>query len=138
MRRKYFLILFGCILLVSCTKKEKYKWISLEVKMSAYNSVPAQTDQQPNIAAWGDTLKPGMKCIAVSRDLIALGLKHNTKVKIAGLSGIYKVKDKMNARYKNRVDLYMGTDVDRAKKWGQKKINIKYAIEKLDNESAQN
>ncbi|MEO9891175.1 3D domain-containing protein [Aurantibacter sp.] len=138
MRNLYFLSISCLLLIASCTQKTTYQWKSLEVKMSAYNSVKAQTDHQPNIAAWGDTLKPGMKSIAVSRDLIALGLKYNTKVRIAGLSGIYLVKDKMNARYKNRIDIYMGTDVERAKEWGQKIVNIKYAIEELENDSTRN
>ena len=97
-------VLILTILLGACKMEEeedKYEWKALDVKVSAFNSVPSQTDGIPNLAAWGDTLKPGMKCIAVSRDLIALGLDHNTKVKIEGLPGIYLVLDKMNARYKN-------------------------------------
>jgi hypothetical protein len=39
--------------------------------------------------AWGDTLEPGMKAIAVSRDLIRLGLVHNTYVTIEALPGRY-------------------------------------------------
>ena len=125
-------VLIGVFLvyLSSCKVGADYEWKPLEVKVSAFNSVRAQTDAQPNLAAWGDTLEPGMKCVAVSRDLIALGLGHNTKVKIEGLPGIYLVKDKMNARYRKRIDIYMGTDVQKAKEWGQKKLRIEYAVEK--------
>ena len=63
------------LLIFSCKKKDPYIWKELEVKVTAYNSTKAQTSGNPSIAAWGDTLKPGMKCIAVSRDLIKLGLK---------------------------------------------------------------
>ncbi|GAL15331.1 hypothetical protein JCM19233_6349 [Vibrio astriarenae] len=38
----------------------------------------------------GDRLKPGMKSIAVSRDLIALGLTHNQEVRIEGFEGTYR------------------------------------------------
>jgi len=132
MRLKFKLVLIVLIIMLSCTERqnENYIWKELEVKSSAYNSVPSQTDGKPSLAAWGDTLKPGMKCIAVSRNLIALGLDHDTQVKIEGLSGIYLVKDKMNARYRNRIDIYMGTDVNRAKEWGQKKLKIEYAVAK--------
>lgn len=131
MQLKYFLfVLIGAVMVSCAENKEDYIWKELEVNSSAYNSVPSQTDGQPSLAAWGDTLKTGMKSIAVSRNLIALGLKHNTMVKIDGLSGIYLVKDKMNARYRNRIDIYMGTDVKRAKEWGQKKLKITYAVEK--------
>ena len=43
---------------------------TLEVTATAYNSLAGQTFGHPSEAAWGDTLKPGMKAIAVSRDLI--------------------------------------------------------------------
>jgi len=116
---------------LSCKKKvEEYIWKPLEVTVSAYNSVTWQTSGNPNIAAWGDTLKPGMKCIAVSRDLLRMGLKHNTKVKIEGLEGIYLVKDKMHRRWTNRIDLYMGKDVKKAREWGRKKLTIQYAAKK--------
>ncbi len=74
--------------------------------------------------AWGDTLKPGMKAIAVSRDLIDLGLIHNTNVTIDGLQGKYKVLDKMNKKWKMKIDIYMGTDIKASKKWGKKRVKI--------------
>ena len=98
---------------------------SLKVTATAYNSLAEQTKaNQPNLAAWGDTLKPGMKAIAVSRDLIPIGLGHNAEVKIKGLPGTYKVMDKMNARWKKKIDIYMGVDKEAAKQWGKKKAEI--------------
>ncbi|WP_223826549.1 3D domain-containing protein [Flagellimonas sp. S3867] len=109
--------------------KESFDWRGLEVTASAYNSVAWQTDSiSPNIAAWGDTLKPGMKSIAVSRDLIKMGLKHNTMVKIDTFPDTFYVKDKMNKRWRNRIDLYMGLDVKKAREWGRKKLFICYAV----------
>lgn len=128
----YFLCVIG--LLISCNSKgsKKYVWHSREVTATAYNSLAYQTSSQPNITAFGDTLSPGMKCIAVSRDLLALGLKHNTLVTIEGLDGIYLVKDKMNRRWQNRIDIYMDNDVKAAKEWGRKKVTIKYRLEVKD------
>ncbi|MFB9057650.1 3D domain-containing protein [Mariniflexile ostreae] len=105
---------------------KKYTWHPLKVTASAYNSTSRQTNGNPNITAFGDSLKPGMKYIAVSRDLIRKGLKHNVPVKIHGLDGIYFVKDKMHARWSNRIDIYMGIDVKAARKWGRRKVNIHY------------
>lgn len=106
---------------------EEKKWKTIQVKASAYNSIEAQTKKgNVGLAAWGDMLKPGMKAIAVSRDLIKKGLTHNTKVKIEGLDGIYVVKDKMHSRWRNKIDIYMGVDVKKARKWGIKKLNISY------------
>jgi 3D (Asp-Asp-Asp) domain-containing protein len=65
-----------------------------------------------------------MKCIAVSRDLIALGLDHNTRVTIEGFEDYYLVKDKMNKRWTKRIDIYMGNDVEAAKEWGVRQVRI--------------
>jgi 3D (Asp-Asp-Asp) domain-containing protein len=100
--------------------------ISLEVTATAFNSHPSQTDGDPNITAWGDRLEPGMKVIAVSRDLIALGLGHGTEVRIDGLPGRYVVRDKMAKRWKQKIDIYMGNDVDAARRWGRRTVTIRW------------
>lgn len=115
-------------LLFACKNDIGYVWKSKVVTVSAYNSVHWQTDDEPSVAAWGDTLIPGMKAIAISQDLLTLGLEQGTQVKIKGLDGIYLVMDKMNSRWKNKIDIYMGTDVKKARNWGMKKIKIKYRI----------
>ena len=98
---------------------------SLRVTATAYTSHVNQTDSTPNIAAWGDRLKPGMKSIAVSRDLLKVyGLKHGQKVRIKGLKGEYRVLDKMNKRWKKKIDIYMGMNKRRAFKWGRRKVDI--------------
>lgn len=109
---------------LSC--KDEEQWVSMEVMASAYNSTHAQTEGNPNITAWGDTLQPGMKSIAVSRDLIKKGLTHHTKVKIEGFEGIYVVNDKMHSKWRNKIDIYFGTDVKAARKWGRKKVKIRF------------
>lgn len=124
--------LTGCcmmIMLFACRKEPKqYVWKSAEVTVSAYNSVSWQTDSLHNLAAWGDTLRPGMKCIAVSRDLLAEGLDHNTPVKIEGIDGLFLVKDKMHPRWQNKVDIYMGKNVQGAREWGRQKRTIRYPV----------
>lgn len=104
----------------------KADWQTISVSASAYNSVAYQTEHDPKITAWGDTLHPDMKVIAVSRDLLRKGLKYNTPVRIDGLEGIYFVKDKMHYRWKNKIDIYMGDNVKKAKNWGRKKIKIHF------------
>ncbi|MEP3385042.1 MAG: hypothetical protein ABJN84_10775, partial [Flavobacteriaceae bacterium] len=109
--------------------KPKWEWKAIEVTASAYNSVAWQTKSiNANIAAWGDTLKPGMKTIAISRDLLKLGLSYNTMVKIDTFPDTFYVKDKMNRRWKNRIDIYMGLDVNSARQWGKRKLQICYAV----------
>lgn len=96
----------------------------MKVTATAYNSVKAQTANHPAITAWGDTLKPGMKAIAISRDLLDSGFYHNMEVTIDGLEGTYKVLDKMNRRWTRKIDIYMGTNVIQAKEWGKKAVTI--------------
>ena len=133
-------LIFILIIISSCTKKviNKYEWQTINVTATAYNSLAYQTSPDPNITAWGDSLVPGMKCIAVSRDLIGLGLKHNIPVKIEGLDGIFIVKDKMNRRWKNRIDIYMDNDVNKAKKWGKRKLKISYGVLRVDENTPEN
>ena len=125
------------LVLASCKEKEvliesPYIWKSIDVTATAYNSVPSQTQGNPIIAAWGDSLKLEIPSIAVSRDLLALGITHNTPVKIEGFDSIFLVKDKMNKRWRNRIDIYMGKDIKKAKKWGRKKICIEYGLPKAN------
>lgn len=131
MFKKAIFVIFIC---TSCNeiekveKKDPYLWIPLQVSVTAYNSVPWQTDSLPTLAAWGDTLKPGMKAIAVSRDLIKKGLKHNTMVKIDTFPDTFLVKDKMHWKWRNKIDIYMGENVRKARKWGRKKGIIKFRV----------
>ncbi len=112
--------------LISYDIQDNYVWHDLKVTATAYNSLQSQTNSRPQITAFGDSLKPGLKVIAVSNDLYKKGLKYNTPVKIKGLEGIYYVKDKMPARWQNKIDIYMGVDVKAAKAWGRRTITIAY------------
>ncbi|SKB64817.1 3D domain-containing protein [Maribacter arcticus] len=129
---KRIIILFISFTVICCKDKgleEKYDWVSLQVTATAYNSIPYQTSyEHPAITAWGDSIKPGLKWIAVSRDLLNKGLGYNTMVKIDTFEGVYLVKDKMHSRWKNRIDIYMGENVKKAKEWGRRKVTIEYAI----------
>jgi len=101
----------------------------LKVTATAYTSHVGQTDSTPNIAAWGDRLKPGMKVIAVSRDLLNdYGLKHKQKVRIKGLEGEYLVLDKMNKRWRKKIDIYMGMNKKKAFRWGRRKVEIHWNL----------
>ena len=98
---------------------------TMEVTATAYNNVAWQTSSgHTAITAWGDTLKPGLKAIAVSRDLIGEGLDHRTKVQINGVPGTFRVLDKMNRRWEKRIDIFMEKDLAVAREWGKKQVTI--------------
>lgn len=118
------------LLVAGCSQEPEPEYHSLQVTATAYNSLEAQTKKgDPTLAAWGDTLKPGMQVIAVSRDLIDSGLTHNTCVKIEGLDGYYRVADKMNKRWTKKIDIYMGVDRDSALQWGKREVWISWPKE---------
>lgn len=134
---KFIGLILCCSLFFGCdetreTPSKNYIWKSITVTATAYNSTKSQTDHNPHLGAFGDSLKPGMKYIAVSRDLFRSGMLHNTPVRIQGLQGLYLVKDRMPSRWKNRIDIYMGTNVDSARLWGRKKVIIDYRVEVKD------
>ena len=99
---------------------------SLHVSATAYNSHASQTEGDPRETAWGDSLHPGMRAIAVSRDLEEQGLAHGTEVQIEGLEGVWTVRDRMAGHWKNKIDIYMGNDLKAAKSWGKRKVRISW------------
>ncbi len=99
----------------------------LSVTATAYTSHRGQTDRTPFLAAWNNRIRPGMKIIAVSRDLIArYGITNGKKVRISGLKGIYTVRDKMNKKWRRKIDIYMGTSRWRALRWGRRRVTLYY------------
>jgi 3D (Asp-Asp-Asp) domain-containing protein len=86
------------------------------VTLTTYSPTLQECDSTPNITASGFkiNLKNPKKhrIIAVSRDL-KKKWKFGTRVRIKNAgkyNGIYTVKDVMNKRYKNRIDLLIGDD----------------------------
>jgi 3D (Asp-Asp-Asp) domain-containing protein len=114
------LLLMGAI---TASSPDKH---ALTVKVTAFNSTPAQTDARPNETACGDRIAPGDRIVAVSRDLKAVGLECGQQIRIEGLDGSWTVADSMAARHEQRVDIYMGNDVKAARQWGVKEREIRW------------
>ena len=123
MLSRYHIVVSFVLVLTSflsgCSDQER-----LTVRATAFNSTRAQTDSRPTESACGDTLRPGVKAIAVSRDLKKRGLDCGTEVRIEGLKGEYTVMDLTAARHKNLIDIYMGRDVKAARQWGPNRIAV--------------
>ncbi len=95
----------------------------IRVIATAYTSHRDQTDRTPFLAAWNNRIRPGMKIIAVSKDLIRkYGITNGTRVKISGLPGTYVVRDKMHPKWRRKIDIYMGTNRRRALRWGRRSV----------------
>ena len=93
----------------------QYTEVGIPVKVTMYQPVPRQTDSTPNILADGTRIKvreaSNYKYIAVSRNLLKRWggwLDYGDFILLKGTShkdGVYQVKDTMNPRYVNRVDI---------------------------------
>jgi len=86
------------------------------VTVTTYSPTVEQTDSTPLITASGFEINPinpkKQRIVAVSRDL-KKKYKFGKKIRITGigkLSGTYTVRDVMNKRYRNRVDILIGED----------------------------
>ncbi|MDQ7815370.1 MAG: hypothetical protein RDU25_06245 [Patescibacteria group bacterium] len=90
------------------------------VTVTAFSSVPWQTDDSPFITADGSRVGDGI--------IAANFLKFGTRVRIPALFGdkVFEVHDRMNKRYSNRVDVWMPT-VAKCRQFGVKR-NIKIEI----------
>ena len=81
------------------------------VQATVYSTNPKETDSTPNITASGFRLDPynpkKHKIIAVSRDLKQkLGFGKRVRIEGAGIhNGEYTVRDVMNKRWKNKIDI---------------------------------
>lgn len=126
------LIIFAeLLILASCSTIQKpfqEKQQSLLVTATAFNSLPKQGQGNPNVGAWGDRITPGVNAIAVSDDLVSLGLTRGTRVRIEGMKNEYVVLDRMPARWKKRIDIYMGNDVKAARSWGKREVEIYWTV----------
>lgn len=96
------------------------RW-SNHVVLTAYNSEPGQTDDSPCITANGFNV-----CENGVEDTIAANfLPFGAKVKIPELFGdrVFTVRDRMNKRFSNRVDVWMLEKQD-ARQFGVKHAKI--------------
>ena len=88
-----------------------HKEVSHMVTLTTYSTCIEQTDSTPYITASGfklDSVNPKRhKVIAISRDLKGK-FKFKDKVRVIGAgrySGVYRVEDIMNKRYRKRIDV---------------------------------
>ena len=89
----------------------------MRVIVTAYNSIPNQTDSTPFNTADGTLVRDGI----LAANFLPLG----TRVKIPDIYGDkeFVVKDRMNPRYTKHVDIWMEELAD-ARQFGRKNVRI--------------
>lgn len=90
-------------------------------EVSAYNSVPEQTDGSPCIAADNSDI---CKRYQAGECIIATNSKPLGSIAYIDKIGQCTVADRMASRYQNRVDVFMDKDVDRALAFGVQNLAI--------------
>ena len=112
----------------SFTNIKDSEFVSLGIRtMTSYNSEPGQTDDSPCITANNFNV-----CEHGIEDTVAANfLKFGTKVRIPDLFGdrIFVVRDRMNKRYPDRMDVWMLNKSD-SKQFGVRRAEIQVLIEK--------
>lgn len=90
---------------------------TMTVASTAYNSEPGQTDSSPFTTANGTRVYDGV----VAANFLPFG----TRIRIPDHFGdkVFVVHDRMNARYTQRVDIWMLNKSD-AFKWGVRRVKI--------------
>lgn len=96
---------------------------AIRVKALAYTGCSVKAKRAPR-GAWGDPLTPDIKAVAVSPDLLKLGLDRGDTINIEGLPGDYKVLDVMHSRHDRTIDIYYGDDQCGARQWGKRTLTI--------------
>ena len=94
---------------------EYYEVLSFDVTVTTYNPTRQQTDSTPNQTADGTIIKPwkatDYRYVALSRDLLSRWggpFEYGDYVVIEGTDGwdgVYQVRDTMNPKWTNRVDI---------------------------------
>ena len=95
----------------------------LRVKALAYTGCTTKSKRSPR-GAWGDPLTPDIKAVAVSPDLLKMGLDHGDRIRIEGLPGEYEVLDVMHGRHARAIDIFYGDDRCGAREWGARSLTI--------------
>jgi hypothetical protein len=101
------------------------------VTVTVYQPVPEQTDSTPDRTAFMSKINLSdplsHRWIAVSRDLEDCGFTFCKTVCIDGLGdpydGDWEIHDRMNARWRNKIDLLIGLD-DPIGKWDSITIEL--------------
>lgn len=95
---------------------------SRRVVVTAYNSVPWQTDSTPCISADGSNI---CELKNKGEESCAAALPFGTKINIPGF-GVCTVRDRLAPRFSNRIDLYLGgaEQIPAAKQWGKRALLV--------------
>ncbi len=100
---------------------------TMTVTATAYTARKEECNAQPWLTASGTPSRVGV--IAVSRDMEKLGIKMGDMIIIKGM-GLFRVEDRMNKRWKKRIDI-LHANLQAAKLFAKKKVEIMWFDDKI-------
>jgi hypothetical protein len=108
------------LLLAACSRHGE----TGSVEIGAFAIELRLPDSEPWRGSWGDELRPGMKAVAVSPDLVERGLARGVRVRIEGMPASYRVRHQLGAQTRERIEIFMGTDAEAALRFGTRRARI--------------
>jgi len=108
---------------VFCSRAPEFN--TLTVTATAYLARLGKR-KRPTRGAWGDVLDPEAKTVAVSSDLVDMGLTRGARLRIEGLDGEFTVLDTMHPRLEKTIDIFFGHDRKAALQWGRRTLTISW------------
>jgi 3D (Asp-Asp-Asp) domain-containing protein len=93
---------------------------TMTVTATAYTAREEECDSQPWVTASGTPSRVGV--IAVSRDIEQIGIQLGDLVIIKGM-GLFRVEDRMNRRWENRVDI-LHANLKAARRFAKRTVEI--------------
>ncbi len=93
---------------------------TMTVTATAYTAREEECNSQPWITASGTPSRVGV--IAVSRDIERSGIRLGDLVIIKGM-GLFRVEDRMNKRWENRIDI-LHANLKAARRFAKRKVEI--------------
>lgn len=122
--------ILNLLLLLSINFCNTYVAKPIKVTATIYHADPAQCNKDylttASLKKINESFPEKHRWIAVSRDLEPLGFTFGTKVLVIGaddLDGIWTVEDRMNKRWKHRIDFLVNKE-RKGGKWNNVKIHI--------------
>jgi hypothetical protein len=109
-----------CLALAACSSRGEVDTLTV----AAFSIALRGPGEDPVRGKWGDELKPGIKAVAVSPDLVARGLSQGTRVRIEGLPSAYRVRDQLPDGTRERIEIFMGTDAASVARFGEQRMRV--------------
>ncbi len=110
----------GCVRQIASAKEIGIR--ARQITVTAFNSVPEQTDSTPCTSADGSNI---CALEAVGDHSCAASFPFGTRIWVSGF-GLCTVRDRLSQKYSYRLDLHFGgrSEIGRARAWGKRTMTV--------------